>query len=70
MALLLVTLMSQQYSPSASIARSAAHPTELFTAQRSVPFYVKDEAQFERSFPARSPNRYRLERQVCKALLA
>jgi hypothetical protein len=65
LALLLITLLSQNSAPAAILHDSPNYPDQIFTEQRGVPYFVKNNRQFEQQFPHRTPKRWRLERQVC-----
>ena len=64
MALLLITLFTQQGSPSAQLQPDSKYREQMFTQWRSVPYYVQSYEKFESKYPTQSVNRRQLERQV------
>ncbi len=51
-------------SPPFSLAPDSTYRVQILTQRLSVPFYVKTVADLEKSYPAKSDARLRLERQV------
>lgn len=46
-----------------SYSREYRH--ELYTAERDVPYYVRDVGRFEETYPVASRQRQKFERSVC-----
>ena len=64
-AMLAMTLLSQQSSPAVVLEPRGNFQHEMVTHVKGATFYVSDEEQFEGRYPSDRPERRRLERQVC-----
>lgn len=62
--LLLLTLLINTSSPPAAMSYSREYPHQLHTADRNVPYYVRDARRFEDTYPKASHQRQKFERSV------
>ena len=64
LALVAMTLSTQPSAPNIALEPRPGFSSELYTARRGVPFYVRDDERFEAKYPTGRPERRRVEDQV------
>ncbi|GLC37065.1 hypothetical protein PLESTB_001395500 [Pleodorina starrii] len=62
--ILVFTFFQSSQSPPFSLAPDATYRVQVLTQRLAIPFYVKTNAELEKSYPFNSDARLRLERQV------
>lgn len=67
--LLLLTLLINTSSPPAAMSYSREYRHQLRTAERDVPYFVRDVKRFEDTYPEASRQRQKFERSVRRPLL-